>query len=640
MSRRKREAVTTNVAAVERKQPGTASGWKKFATAQQIWIAAVVLLLLGLGVAGAVSEKYKHSFASGSTASTNTVASESAAAQTGEPQQLSKEYIYAGSRLLAVEDANAPVPSTANIISGRVVYGTTSLELAAKFVPGVAITAVANNQLAKSGFTYTDSSGLYQHTELTPNRNYTLTARKDSIEQNGAFTTDINGAISAFDATLVLREVAANGGILTPNQKIAADTNGDGSISPYDASRILQFVANSGMGSFGHVGSWKFSPASQNYPFSGNQTGVNYDGMVVGDVNGSWEAPSNGPAYASTTYSISMYPSDMTALQGSTVQIPIYFSNISGRAVRNFRFQFRFDQSVLYPLSNAEVVTTSGTLSSGCQIFADGQPAGGMVDVAANCMSSPISAGSGTLLYLSFNVYGEADTETGWSRLSFNYSNDTNNPLFEDLQGNRIWAMPGGAAFYVEPPLEMAAAEADSPLSQKSEESSTTVSGSARAFIEPAEQQAAQQQQQPNADEMQISLPENVAAPQGGTLTIPVALTNSAGEGLSAFSFDVQFNPAVLKAVTGAAIEKTGTLAKDCEVVERVIRAGRVSLAGACSKDITAQAGTLLKLRFSVVGQPGNASAEARALKFKRVPVFENRHGRKIGVGRHNGSIR
>lgn len=100
---------------------------------------------------------------------------------------------------------------------------------------------------------------------------------------------------------------------------------------------------------------------------------------------------------------------------------------------------------------------------------------------------------------------------------------------------------------------------------------------------------------------MQISLPQNAAATPGNTVSIPVTLTNSTGKQVSAFNFDVQYNPALVQPAN-AAIETTGTLSSKCEVVEYTAARGRVKIVGGCNDDINAQAGTLVKLRFTVTG--------------------------------------
>jgi hypothetical protein len=621
MSRRKREAVAArSVAAAKGKQPGTKAGWKKFTSPRQIGIAAVVLLL-GLGVAGAVSEKYKHSFLSGNESLSNAPASQpQQPIQTGTPQ-LSKEYIYAGGRMLAVEDTNAQLAGP-NSISGSIIYGTPQENQPVRFVSGMWMSINGQDWQA---------NGTYNFSNLIPGATYIIEPKKPRYSQVSTST------FSPFDAVLVLREIAAGPGILTPNQRIAADASGDGNISPFDATLILRYIAANGATDEGNIGHWRFSPGSQTYsPFLSTLTGENYDAMVVGDTYGTWvptgetSAATAGPI----TYNIQIYPpSDATAAKGDTILIPIYFSNTGNQAVGSYSFQFTFNPWVLEP--NAAPINALGTLSAGCQIIKNTSSVG-IIGVTAYC-STPISAGSGTLLYLRLNVKDD-DSMPGETLLSFKYSNDGTNPLFENSQGNRIGSMPASGYFTVEALELEEAAASDSLLNRKIEDSSATVAGKAEAFVQPTQQQQ-QAQRQPGTEEMEISLPQNAAATPGSALSIPVTLTNGAGGKLSGFSFDVQFNPALVQPAD-AAIETTGTLSSKCEVVARTVTPGRVKIVGACNDDITAQAGTLVKLRFTATGQANNASHEARALKLRQIPVFENNKGHRIRVGRTNGNIR
>jgi hypothetical protein len=122
---------------------------------------------------------------------------------------------------------------------------------------------------------------------LTAGGQYTVTPSK---------TGNVNG-ISSFDATLVLRHVAAGGvgaNALTANQQKAADTNNSNSVTSFDATQILRYVAAGSVQSAatGQTGNWKFIPPSRNYAALNNSlVSENYEAVIVGEVNGSWIAP-------------------------------------------------------------------------------------------------------------------------------------------------------------------------------------------------------------------------------------------------------------------------------------------------------------------------------------------------------------
>ncbi|MDQ4122622.1 MAG: hypothetical protein M3209_14380 [Acidobacteriota bacterium] len=163
------------------------------------------------------------------------------------------------------------VATTTYTISGTVSYAISPSKL------------VADVLLSTSGAppATTNASGFYQFSNLLSG-NYTITPSKSG---------SING-ITAFDATLVLRCVAAGtvNCTLSNNQKIAANTDGDANVTAFDATQILRFVAaNAPNASTGQVGNWKFNPINRTYSnLNANQSNQNYAAILVGDVDGDW----------------------------------------------------------------------------------------------------------------------------------------------------------------------------------------------------------------------------------------------------------------------------------------------------------------------------------------------------------------
>ncbi|HEX9927729.1 MAG TPA: carboxypeptidase regulatory-like domain-containing protein [Pyrinomonadaceae bacterium] len=165
-------------------------------------------------------------------------------------------------------------------ISGIVTYGTNL----SKFVQGVLLSAIGTTSV----FDTTDSMGAYQLDGLTNGGNYPVTPTKSD---------DING-ISPFDATMILRHIAANGqgpNALNANQQIAADTSGDGNITPFDATLILRYLAAGGPNAnTGQTGTWKFDPVSNPHPaLNSSVSGENYTAILIGEINGDWTPPAS-----------------------------------------------------------------------------------------------------------------------------------------------------------------------------------------------------------------------------------------------------------------------------------------------------------------------------------------------------------
>lgn len=176
-----------------------------------------------------------------------------------------------------------PVSLAFYSISGAVKYGNTPDGNTPKFVSGVILKVIG----ATPASILTDSNGAYLLENLAGEANHTVTPSK---------TGDVN-EITAFDATLVLRHVAAGGigaGALNAKQRIAADTDNGGSISAFDATLILRFVASNGAtNETGQVANWKFVPEKRDYtPLGSTMTDQNFEAFLMGDVDGKWIPPS------------------------------------------------------------------------------------------------------------------------------------------------------------------------------------------------------------------------------------------------------------------------------------------------------------------------------------------------------------
>jgi hypothetical protein len=170
----------------------------------------------------------------------------------------------------------------------------------------------------------------------------------------------------------------------------------------------------------------------------------------------------------------------------------------------------------------------------------------------------------------------------------------------------------------------------------KADNSSPDVSAAVKIPVVSASEE---QQQLTEPEGMHISLPQNALITVGNTATIPIALTNNAGTQVSAFSFAVHFNPALLQPAA-TPIDLAGTFWSNCDAVANTVTPGRIVIAGGCRENINARVGILLKLRFAATGPISTAPLEARTLKFWQNPLFEDYRGQRIAVGRTDGSVR
>ncbi len=144
----------------------------------------------------------------------------------------------------------------------------------------------------KTDSVYTDASGGYSFLNLPGGLDYTIKPYK---------WDHANGTITAYDASLVLRNVV-HLIQLSLCQTMSADVTGNCEVSAYDASYILRYVVGE-ITQFPTGKDWRFFPAdilldsvwctglpdSIFYPdLSANMFNQDYKGILYGDVSGNW----------------------------------------------------------------------------------------------------------------------------------------------------------------------------------------------------------------------------------------------------------------------------------------------------------------------------------------------------------------
>jgi CSLREA domain-containing protein len=334
--------------------------------------------------------------------------------------------------VVSIQDNDAPATAS---ISGVIAYGNTQVNQPQKFVPKASVSAIGDSAVS----VLTDSNGAYLLENLTTGSAYTVSLTK---------TGDRNG-ISPFDATLVLKHVAANGqgpNALSVNQQKAADTNGDGNISPFDATLILRYVAANGPNAnTGEVGNWKFLPGTQNYQSLNNSlSGENYEAVLIGEINGNWTPPAPGSlaqmdnqdeiaaSVEEAEAEISL-PDNASAASGSIIVIPVTFANKSGKSISGYSFGVAFDPNVLQP-DSAMPIDTSATLSREMTIVHNTAQAGRLGIAASGGNSNERITKGDVLLKLRFRRVGRVtDLKKPITALTFHQQ-----PIFENESGTAL----------------------------------------------------------------------------------------------------------------------------------------------------------------------------------------------------------
>ena len=161
-------------------------------------------------------------------------------------------------------------------------------------------------------------------------------------------------------------------------------------------------------------------PARSYASLSGNQTGQNFDAVLVGDVSGNWSPSTNPlpPRFSSlildalqTTVALPA----VNAVKGTTITIPVNVGDLSGMNVIAYDFDLTFDPNLLQPATTP--YDAAGTLSSAMTVTANATT--GRLRVSA--FGTSALSGSGTLLKLTFNVIGAGATAgLTWQKFALN----------------------------------------------------------------------------------------------------------------------------------------------------------------------------------------------------------------------------
>ena len=139
-------------------------------------------------------------------------------------------------------------------------------------VPNVTLTLTGSI----SGTTLSDGSGNYTFSSL-PSGGYTVTPTKTAVAPGSA-------GISTTDVVAVQRHFLNIGTPLAGCRLTAADVNGDGFVTTQDVIAVQRFFLGLSTG-IANVGKYQFTPVNRTYTgLVTNQTGQNYDTLVLGDV--------------------------------------------------------------------------------------------------------------------------------------------------------------------------------------------------------------------------------------------------------------------------------------------------------------------------------------------------------------------
>jgi hypothetical protein len=190
---------------------------------------------------------------------------------------------------------------------------------------------------------------------------------------------------------------------LAGNQLIVADVSGNGTISSFDAGQIAKYVA--GTPPWGLTGTWKFDPASRDYPSLTNPlVGQDYSALLMGEVSGNWTnsgARSPSPTQSDPENRISVYIPQVASTVGREITVPVLVDRIADKEIIAYEFELTYDPAVVQPAPESVVV--KGTASRGLFAVVNSSIPG----ILRVVMYGPIAIDTnGVLLNLHFNTIG------------------------------------------------------------------------------------------------------------------------------------------------------------------------------------------------------------------------------------------
>lgn len=173
--------------------------------------------------------------------------------------------------------ASTPTPTPPVSISGTISYCSNP-------TPGPVPNVTLALSGTMSGSTVSDSSGNYTFSSLVSGGSYTVTPSKNAL------TPGAQG-ITTIDVVAAQRHFLNLGTPLSGCRLTAADVNNDAAVNTVDVIAIQRFFLGLSTG-IANVGKYQFTPANRSY--SGivvDQTGQNYDALVLGDVTAPFVEP-------------------------------------------------------------------------------------------------------------------------------------------------------------------------------------------------------------------------------------------------------------------------------------------------------------------------------------------------------------
>ena len=302
------------------------------------------------------------------------------------------------------------------------------------------------------------------------------------------------------------------------------------------------------------------------------------------------------------------------------VIIPITTGDVTGLGAISYDLQITFDPAVVTPASPA--IDKTGTISSGMSVTPNSGFPGHLIVTAFQ--GTPLS-GSGTLLFLRFNVIGAPGQSTAFTFENFVDPGSNNHPGFRYNEGIPASKATNGSISVMATPTATATVTNTStptftptstatntptatPTNSPTNTATSTSTNTSTPTFTPTNTATNTPTFTPTSagtpSAVPVSLPH--VSPFQGVITVPVTTGNVTGLNVISYDFQVSFDPAVVTPASPP-FDRTGTLSSSMLVTSNDGFPGHLIITGFQATPV-AGSGLLLNLRFNVIGAPGQST--------------------------------
>ncbi len=272
----------------------------------------------------------------------------------------------------------------------------------------------------------TGADGAYLFSSIPGSVDYNLVPDRSDVPANLSGTI-----VSLTDAALTLR-CALGLDICTPEERCAADPNGDGGVTLTDAALVLRFALSLDA-IFPIETFWVFKPDTATFVSLTADTVQNFKSILVGDVNGSFKDEPAVKVVARESH-IRVGIGEVKDKVGKFITVPLIVSEVEDMYGAGFTIDYPDDVLRIRDIRTTQLTDGYMLASNLGKADAEGQVIFGMIN------ATPLR-GSGAIAELIFEVIGE-DVKSAYFVVVDGDLYDLKGPMGVQLYDGEFMALP------------------------------------------------------------------------------------------------------------------------------------------------------------------------------------------------------